>query len=350
MIKLFKLCKLSIVLCAWLVGITLYGQQKKYSIVFYNVENLFDVVDDKGVIDEEFLPQGTYKWTEERYRAKLDRLAEVFYRIAAATSGYPIVIGVSEIENRGVLQDLAAQEKLAPAGYRIAHFDSPDLRGVDVAFFYRPDVLQQVESRPIRVIMPDDSTFLTRDILHLSATIADEKFHFFVNHWPSRRGGQQSSESKRMTAAQILRRTTDSITAAEPDANIVIMGDLNDDPTDKSVAKILGAKGALKDLAPGDLFNPMYALFKAGYGTLAYRDTWNLFDNIIVNANLMNGQPGRFQVYRPNKHKYYAFIFNKPFLTEQEGRYKGYPLRTYSGTTYQGGYSDHFPVYLSIIK
>jgi predicted extracellular nuclease len=342
----------NILLLLLLAGISVAagGQQKKYSVAFYNVENLFDTMDDENTYDEEFLPEGTYKWTEERYRTKLERLSEVFYKLASAASGYPVVIGVSEIENRRVLEDLAAMPKMAPARYAIVHFDSPDARGVDVAFFYRPDVLQVTESAAVRVAVPDRPTFRTRDIVRFAAVIDNERFHFFVNHWPSRRGGQQASAPLREAAAATLRHVVDSIRAAEPDAKIVVMGDLNDDPNDRSIEKVLGAKGKWNDVGAGDLFNPMYALWKDGYGTLAYNDTWNVFDNLIVSDNLVNNAPNGYQVYRPRNHKYYAFIFNKPFLTQQDGRYKGYPWRTYAGSNFQGGYSDHFPVYLYIAK
>jgi predicted extracellular nuclease len=341
---------LLLLLALWMGTGTGHAQEQKYSVVFYNVENLFDTHNDEGVLDEEFTPDGPYKWDEKRYAAKLDKLSEAIYKIAAATSGYPIIIGVCEVENRGVLQDLANTERLLPAGYRIAHYDSPEARGVDVAFFYRPDVFKYIESVPIRVTLPDNPRFRTRDILRLSGTIDGETFHCFVNHWPSRRGGQQISEPKRVAAAQILRNVIDSLTTADPEAKFIIMGDFNDDPNNKSLEKTLGAKGRIKDLGPGDLFNPMYALFKDGFGTLAYNDTWNVFDNIIVSANLVNNAQNTFQVYRPGKNKHYAFIFNKPFLMQQEGRFKGYPLRTFVGTNYQGGYSDHFPVYLYIAK
>lgn len=321
---------------------------KKYSIVFYNVENLFDIYDDPNTYDEEFTPTAPKAWNEQKYNKKLSNLEEVFYNIAAANKSFPCIIGVSEIENRRVLDDLASMPKLLKANYQIIHYDSPDARGVDVGLFYRPDVFKYEGSKPIKTKIEGEPKFRTRDILSVWGTIDGEKFYFFVCHWPSRRGGQYGSEHLRMGAAKIVRNAVDSIYKAEPKAKIVIMGDMNDDPIDKSLSEVLVAKEKIQDLRPNDLFNPFYAMLKAGYGSLAYKDSWNLFDNMVVNYNLLN--EGALRLSKDKGAKFYGNIFNRPFLLQQQGQFKNYPLRTYVGDDFTGGYSDHLPVYLIISK
>ncbi len=327
------------------------GQQARYTVMFYNVENLFDTIKSPGVLDEEFTPEGINKWDGNKYRKKLVRLEEVFFGVASAGKSFPTIIGVSEIENRNVLEDIAALPKLRQANYQIAHYDSPDARGVDVALFYRPDQFQYEGSAPIRVTMPDDPGFKTRDVLSVWGTIEGEPFCFFVNHWPSRRGGQQASAPKRDMAASVVRHAADSIMALRPGTKIVVMGDLNDDPIDESISKYLGAKAKISEAKnPTDFFNPYYEMFKKGYGTLAYQDAWNLFDNMIVNGALANAPDGTLRLVKAPNATYYGNIFDREFLRQKTGQYKGYPWRTYVGNAFQNGYSDHFPVYLYISK
>ena len=333
----------SLVLCG-------YAQQPRYTVQFYNLENLFDTIDTPGVHDEEFTPTGAKKWTGVKYWKKIGNLAEVFYGVAAATGGYPVIIGMSEMENRNVLEDIAANEKLLPAGYAVCHYDSPDARGVDVAFFYRPDVFKYQGSRPLKMVLPGEPDFRTRDILEMWGTIGDQKVCAYVCHWPSRLEGQQASEYKRMAAARVVRNAVDSLRRTEPDTRIIIMGDMNDDPTDPSMAKVLNAKRSVDELKPGDLYNPFFQMFKDGYGTLAYRDAWNLFDNIVVSENLVNAPAGELKLYRSPKRKYAGYIFDRPFLRNKSGQYKNYPLRTFVGDTFQGGYSDHFSTYIILTK
>lgn len=334
------------------MGVLLAGQSqtKPYSVVFYNLENLFDTIKSPGVYDEEFTPSGAKAWNSQKYWKKMSNIEKVFYEIAAQNKAYPTVIGVSEIENRNVLEDIVALDKLAKANYQIVHYDSPDARGVDVAFFYRPDQFKYEGSKPLPVKNPDDPKWKTRDVLMMWGTIEGEPFYFFVAHWPSRLGGQAASEPKRMLAAQVTRNAVDSIYKIVPDAKIMIMGDLNDDPTDKAMLETLGAKIKIKDIQKGDLFNPYGEMLKAGYGTLAYNDQWNIFDNIIVNENLLNGTAGKLKLYKPETNKFYGNILDRPFLKQQSGQYKGYPLRTYIGNNFQNGFSDHLPVFLYIAK
>lgn len=343
---------LYVILTLFLVGgwLGAWAQSKPYSVVFYNLENLFDTINSPGVFDEEFTPEGPKAWNSAKYQKKIGNIEQVFYTMAGTFRSYPTIIGVSEIENRNVLEDLVAAPKLQRANYQIVHYDSPDARGVDVALLYRPDQFKYEGSYPIKMSLPGEPKFKTRDILMVWGTIEGERFYFFVNHWPSRLGGQAASEYRRVAAAKTVRHAVDSILKEQPDAKIVIMGDLNDDPTDESLLDGLGAKGKPGEVEPGDLFNPYYAMFKAGYGTLAYQDGWNLFDNMVVNENLLNGRTGKLKLHKPAKNKFYGNIFDRSFLHQQSGQYKNYPLRTFVGNTFQGGYSDHFPVYLFIDK
>ena len=324
--------------------------QKPYKVVFYNFENLFDTIDDPGVNDTEFTPEGPKKWNAYKYAKKIGNLERVLFDIASADGDFPIVIGVSEVENRSVMEDVIATPKLSKGNYRIVHYDSPDLRGIDVGFYYRPDVFKLEGSAAIPFRMPDMPDFRTRDFVTMWGTIEDEPFFFLVSHWPSRLGGQAASASKRMAAAEQVRAIVDSVQRADPATKVVVMGDLNDDATDRSIVEGLRAKGRIGDVGPGDMFNPFISLLKAGYGTLAYRDEWNLFDNIIVSENLATGSTGSLKIQPVGNSKFYGGIFRRPYMIQKEGQYKGYPLRTFVGNNFQGGFSDHLPAYIYIAK
>ena len=350
-------------LFASLIAVACFAQ-KPYKVVFYNFENLFDTI-----LDEEFTPEGPKKWNSAKYTRKIGNLERVLFDIAAEDKDYPVVIGVSEIENRSVMEDVIAQPKLAPGNYRIVHYDSPDARGVDVAFYYRPDVFKLEGSAAIPFKMPELPNFRTRDFVTMWGTIDSEPFFFLVSHWPSRLGGKDASEFKRIAVGEQMRRIADSVlkvnpatkivamgdfndapTAANPATKVVVMGDLNDDATDDSIVEGLNAKGKIKEVGKGDMFNPFIGLLKAGYGTLAYRDEWNLFDNIIVSENLATGSTGSLKIQPAGNSKFYGGIFRRPYMIQKEGQYKGYPLRTFVGNNFQGGFSDHFPVYIYIAK
>lgn len=335
------------VLAVWAL---MASAQKPHTVMFYNLENLFDTINDPDVRDEEFLPDGVKAWNTAKYTKKLQNIEQVLWGISAQNREFPTVIGVSEIENRNVLEDIVMQGKLARGNYRICHYDSPDARGVDVAFLYRPDRFQLEGSRPLPVKIADLPNFRTRDVLLMWGRIEGEDFCFMVAHWPSRLGGAAASEPKRMAAAKVMRDAADSILQVNPDCKIVMMGDFNDDPTDRSVVETLGCKGKIKDLKKGDLFNPYIAMLKAGYGTLAYNDAWNIFDNIVVSENLAVGSAGSLKLLKAGKSKFYGHIFSAPYLFQQSGQYKGYPLRTFVGNNFQGGYSDHLPVFILIGK
>lgn len=327
------------------------AQSKRYTALFYNVENLFDTIQDPTIYDTEFIPSGNKEWNSAKYNKKLDNLEKLFYSIAQQNKAYPTVIGVSEVENRNVLEDIASLEKLLPANYQICHYDGPDARGVDVAFFYRPDQFKYEGSESIKAKIPGArENFRTRDLLTMWGKIDGEDCFFLVSHWPSRRGGQSASAFLREGLASQIKGICDSVLRANPATKIVVMGDFNDDPGDKSVSECLGAKLNKNKLEPTDLFNPFWQMHRDGYGTLVYNDLWNLFDNIVVSSNLVNGPKGTLQLWKPKKADYYGNIFKAEFLFQKEGQYKGYPLRTYVGNNFQGGWSDHLPVYIFLVK
>ena len=326
----------------------LFAQEKPYMVAFWNFENLFDIYDDPETHDEEFLPEGVKKWNEIKYQKKLSNMERVIFDMASIQSDYPIVIGVSEIENRTVLEDFVSQPKIKGANYRICHFDSPDARGVDCAFLYRADVFKLEGSDNIKLEVEGLPNFRTRDLVVMWGTIDGEPFYFLVSHWPSRLGGKEASQFKRDACAKQIRQIKDSLLAANPATKVIVMGDFNDDATDASLEKIMGAKGKTKNLEKGDFFNPFVQMLRAGLGTLAYQDSWNLFDNICVTENIVNNEEGKLRLIKGKK--YYGNIFTRPYMIQQEGQYKGYPLRTFVTNNFQNGFSDHFPVYIYIGK
>ena len=323
------------------------AQDKEYKIgcaAFYNLENIFDTIDQPEVSEYDFAPGGSNNWNSKKYWEKLGRMAKVISEIGSEyVPGGPALMGVSEIENITVLQDLIEQKPLAKSGYKIAHFDSPDKRGIDVALLYRSQSFKVTNKKAVPLHMPDIEDFYTRDILVVSGEFDGEKMHVLVNHWPSRRGGEKRSAPLRNAAAKLARSIVDSLLNEDKNAKIIVMGDLNDNPTNESVETYLKAKGKQKKLKKGDLFNPMAEYFKKGIGTTAYKDVWSLFDQLIISQGLLGKDKSTYKFYA-------AKIFKKDYLIQQEGRFKGYPFRTYAGGAYLGGYSDHFPVYMFLIK
>jgi hypothetical protein len=322
-------------------------QDVKYtvaSIGFYNLENLFDTINNVELANsEEFTPQGANKWTSKRYHEKLKNMAFVISEIATdITPDGLVILGVSEIENRGVLEDLVKEDVIKNRNYQVVHYDSPDERGVDVGLLYQPKYFKVTNSRSHTLIM-SDTGFKTRDQLVVSGLLGDEMIHVIVNHWPSRRGGEKASRPGRNAAADLTRSIVDSLLAKDQNAKILVMGDLNDDPVNQSVKDHLRAKGKEEELQPGDMFNPMYRLYKDGIGSLAYKDAWNLFDQVIVSQGLLGPDKSSWKFYN-------AKIFSKNYMKQKEGAYAGYPLRTFAGGVYMNGYSDHFPVYVNLVK
>lgn len=316
-----------------------FSQQKAAGTIgFYNLENLFDTIDDPSINDEEYLPEGSNKWTEEKYQSKITNMSKVIADMAYGVD----ILGVCEIENRKVLEDLVSSSKLKTKNYQIVHFDSPDRRGVDVALIYRKSAFTPFAINRISFIDPDDPNFKTRDILWVKGLYLGDTLHVAVNHWPSRRGGK---EGKRLMAAQLLRNAVDSVTSINPDAKIVLMGDFNDDPTNRSIKKILNASSKNKLDDSKILFNASGKTFKNGYGTLTYRGAWNLFDQIIISQSLMKNNSTNF-FYVPDSFN----IFAADYMRDIKGENKNAPLRTHSRGVYKNGYSDHYPVFIIIGK
>lgn len=331
-----------------LLNTSLGQDAAKYKIVsigFYNLENLFDVVDDTLINDEEFLPAGARSWTPERYQEKLTNMAYVISQIGLPDVGAGLsVLGVAEIENRKVLEDLVIQPSLKNRNYQIVHYDSPDARGVDVGLLYNPSHFTPVYSQPIPLINFNDGNIQrTRDVLYVKGVLDSDTLHILVNHWPSRSGGEARTAPYRNNGAKLCRKIVDSLYAHDAESRILIMGDLNDDPTNESIKSHLRAVSNIKDIRKSGLFNPYEDFFSRGQGSNAYRDAWSLFDQIIISRGFTNKKSSGYQYFKAN-------IFNKKFIVQPSGQYKGYPFRTFSGDTYQAGYSDHFPAYLYLTK
>lgn len=319
---------------------------QRVTVAFYNLENLFDTIDQENN-DEEFLPEGANRWTPERYQHKLRNMSHV---ISLIGGDGPAIIGVAEIENRGVLEDLIAQDSLRDKHYDIVHYDSPDRRGIDCAILYQPEVYKVFASGVRAVEIPNEPWIKTRDVVYASGLLDGEIVHVLVGHWPSRSGGEAVSLHRRMAAAKTMRSVADSLYTLFPGSKVIMMGDFNDDPISPSVRDGLGVQNHPEKTNPDDYYTPMLKLYNKGLGTLAYRDVWNLFDIIVVNGELIGSNPTTWQLYRDPETTDMAFIFKQPFMIQQSGQYKGYTLRTFVGGQWQGGYSDHFPVYVYLVK
>ena len=323
-------------------------QQYKVGLIgFYNLENLFDTINQPEVNDEDFTPQGSYRYSSKIYTDKLSKLERVIAELGTDHSPDGMsILGVAEIENRSVLEDLVNMPRLKDRHYQIVHFDSKDARGIDVGLLYNPRYFKVKNSESLLVpIFNDDSTDYryTRDILFVSGVYMGEPMHVFVNHWPSRRGGEEATSPLRELGAAVCKKVIDSLISIDPNTKIVVMGDLNDNPTNASVTKVLNAKRKKEDVAVGGLFNPWTDLYKKGIGTLAWNDSWSLFDQLIISSSFLNKeQSGVF--YKE------AVVFKRNYMLQQTGRFKGYPMRAYVGSTYMGGYSDHFPTYIVLLK
>ncbi len=321
-------------------------QYQVVSIGFYNFENLFDTLDTPDVRDTEFTPDGTRQWTPARYREKLKNLARVVSELGTElTPDGPAILGVAEVENRSVLEDFVREEAIRDRNYQIVHYDSPDFRGIDVALLYQPKYFQLLGSDTIRLALvnADSGQVITRDILHVHGQLGDQPLHVLVNHWPSRRGGEKATRPMRNAAAQANQNYADSLRSSDPGAGVLIMGDFNDDPVNPSVTKHLKGKKKKETVRPGEFFNPWVPFYKKGLGTLAYRDAWSLFDQILVSENLLSKSDDRYFYFK-------ASIYNPPYLIQPMGHYRGYPFRTFDFDEYISGYSDHFPVVIYLVR
>lgn len=324
-----------------------FSQEKQYyvsCIGFWNIENLYDTIDDPVTDDAEFLPGGEKQWNSGRYKKKLENLSEVISQLGSEINPEGLaILGLAEVENRSVLEDLVTTEKLKRFNYQIVHYHSPDKRGVDVALLYQPKYFTVTSSKPFTLKMASDTGLYTRDQLLVSGIFDGKPLHVIVAHWPSRRGGEAASSPKRIAAANLGRSIIDSLLTADPEARIVYMGDLNDDPVNVSVKKYLCESGSGAKLKKASLFNAMEESYDKGIGTLAWNDSWNLFDQIILSQSLAQKEYSSFRYYGSK-------VFNKPFVKQDDGNFKGYPFRTYVGNNFTGGYSDHFAVYVILAK
>ncbi|MBK9107850.1 MAG: endonuclease/exonuclease/phosphatase family protein [Saprospiraceae bacterium] len=325
-----------------LISSLVSAQANQIAIGFYNLENLFDTQNDPQVFDEEFTPEGEKNWTEEKYQDKLGRLAKVLQAMQAELKDIPLaLLGVCEIENQKVLEDLVRHPNLKDKYLKIVHRDSRDVRGVDVGLLYRSEFFQvlQVKSYPIHLPPDGERERITRDILLVKGMLKNQLMFITVNHWPSRRGGELLTKPFRFEAARINKHISDSIRQIHPDAGVVVMGDLNDNPDDASLRLSLKAKAGADRLEDFDFYNPFFENYKKGEGTGAFNDSWGLFDQILLSSNLTTNKTTGQWKYKSDR------IFRRPFMVERDGHYKNYPKRTFSGNIYNYGYSDHFPVY-----
>ncbi|WP_445748686.1 endonuclease/exonuclease/phosphatase family protein [Polaribacter sp.] len=318
------------------------------TIAFYNLENLYDTINDE-TINDEASPMMELKSNKSKvYWQKINNMASVIAQIGAekANTG-PSIIGVSEIENLSVLEDLVKSEHLIKMDYGIIHYDSPDKRGIDVALLYQKRYFKPVFHQSFDPnIYRDGYKVYTRDQLLVSGYLDDELIHVIVNHWPSRSGGEAKSRPSREKAAYQNTKIIEQVREKDPNAKILIMGDFNDDPTNSSFKNVLKTQGNKEDVTEKDIFNPYEEMHKKGLNTLGYRDNINLFDMVLISEPLLNKGENDFSTYKMFK----AMIFNQRFLTGRTGQYKGYPFRSFADGGFTGGYSDHYPVYIYLIK
>lgn len=309
-------------------------------IAFYNLENLFDTINANGKYDLEFSPNGSRKWDSDKYWKKINNLSYAISRMTtSATPSGPAIIGISEVENRSVVEDLVKTGPLRNRNLRIVHHDSPDSRGIDVALLFDPSMFEvlDVTNTPLREV-----SFATRDQMCVTGVLlGTDTISFIVNHWPSRLGGEVESRPNRVAAARLSKHLADSLWAIRPNQHVIIMGDLNDDPMDYSCAVTLGATKKAKDAQLHGFFNPWWSTLLMGTGTLSYKGRWNLFDQIIVSGTLIDNKKHR----RTGRLAYdHNWVMDFDFLQNPEGSpYEGTPLRTYAGGEFLNGYSDHFP-------
>lgn len=310
--------------------------KQPFIAMFYNVENLYDTVNDPKINDDEFTPAGKVPWTKERLETKVNHTAQVISEITSPAM--PDLVGFAEIENQLVLEMLTSSAALSKTKYSIVHYDSPDERGIDVAMLYNPSTFKVVSSEPLHVTLPDND--LTRDILYVKGKLnSGEILHVFINHWPSRREGSEISAAKRMAAATVLRAKIDAIQKLEKSPNILILGDFNDEPSDKSITEGVKVLSPEQAISNNNLYGLLYPEFKKGEGSLFYKD-WDLFDQIIVSGNMLSNKKGlRTSVTD-------AGIFNAEYLLFKSKNGEARPNRTMSSDKYFGGYSDHLPVYV----
>jgi hypothetical protein len=352
-----------------IVGFSQSAKQEKevaiHTIAFWNFENIFDTINDPVTNDEEWTPSGAQRWDGKKYKKKLQNLSRVIFEIGTPRNPKPpTIIGGSEIENRRVLEDLVKEPLLAGNDYGIVHFDSPDKRGIDVALLYQKKHFKPTSYKNIPLIIyrdedkktskkekeeaTDDETMedkassrvYTRDQLLVTGLLDGEEISIIVCHWPSRSGGEKKSAPFREAAGALSRKIVDSLQAINPNAKVIILGDLNDGSFNNSVKVKVGARGKKEDVKPQGIYNPFESMTNKGMGTIAYRDAWDIFDIIMITEPFIRTDFSSFRYWK-------AGIYNKPYMIATTGQYKGYPLRH---TQTEIGFSDHFPVYIYLIK
>jgi len=323
-----------------------FNQERGYfRIMSYNLENYYDPFNDSLTNDDEFTPDGMRHWTWDKYKDKQFKI----YKVMAALGGWelPEIVGLYEVENEFVLRDLLKSTPLKFRNYEIVHKESPDLRGIDVAMLYRADKFILISKQFIKVVLPSDTARKTRDILYVKGHTKDfDTLNIFVNHWPSRYGGRSESEINRQNAAKILRQKVDSIFYSNALSNVIIIGDFNDEPEDVSIVDVLKAGHNFENIAPGQLYNlAWYMKEKKGMGSLKFQGEWGLIDQIIVSSSLLMKTNSIYTTVEDAK------VFNADFLTVPDDAYVGYkPFRMFIGMKYNGGYSDHYPIFFDLNK
>ena len=305
-----------------------------FSIVFYNLENFFDTFDDPNTLDDDYTPKGIMHWIKRRYFSKAGKIGKTFSKIGRKETGdFPVLIGVAEVENNRVLRDIIQSRALKKRAYNFVHYESADLRGMDVALIYDSKKFQLIESKkfPVELYNYEGESYKTRDILYCRGKIDEQIVHVFVNHWPSRREGDLESDQKRKIASDILRQQIDYIKYEEESPYVIVMGDFNTFPLDDSI----------KNVMQNDFFNPAIPFYKKEKGTTFHRKKALMYDQMLFTYNFKKPES-------PLQFKYFS-IYKPGFLVTWKGKFKNFPFRTYRGRKYQNGYSDHFPVY-SIIS
>jgi len=332
--------------------ISVEAQEKKkfkvHTIGFYNLENLFDTVNDTTKFDERSPIMEMKANQEEVYEKKVKNMARVISEVGKeVTNNSPVLLGICEVENREVIEDVVNDSLLIDKDYGIVHYNSPDVRSIDVALIYQKKYFTPISTSSHELKIYDDSSrkrIYTRDQLLVSGNLEGELIHVIVNHWPSRSGGEAKSRPKRVAAAKLSKKLVDSLQSNDPYAKIFLMGDLNDNPTNASVKDVLKAEKNKDKVDTKGIYNPYIDMFKKeGLGTTAYRDAWSLFDQIMVSKPLLEKDYSSFRLYK-------AGIYNKQYLVNKRGRYKGYPKRSFADGGFTDGFSDHFPVYTLVIK
>ena len=310
----------------------------RVGIVFYNCENLFDTIHDPGKDDSEFTPGGKYHYTQKIYEQKIHNIATVLQSMDSNDG--PAVIGLAEIENNTVLNDLVRQPEIMGHNYKYVWYNGPDPRGINVAMLYDPKYLRVLESQPLHIdLSGTGGKICTRDVLHVYGVLCGDTVHLFINHWPSRTGGGQESAPKRAIAALVNRQAIDAVLELSPDAKIIVMGDFNDNPVDSSIAAILKAKKEPGGVSGTGLYNPWADMYKTGAGTEEYKHSWNLFDQVMLSAAFLHNKNHKLQYGK-------AEIYKPDFIIDHYKGHEGTPHRSFAGPHWINGYSDHFPVIL----